>query len=110
MRIVSIFLGCLVVSTLLSTILYTDGKHISPISIKSDGSIVSNVTSDETQLKKGDDTKFKIIQKEKMEDGSIITIYVHKDTKVMYQKTGRQGAEVILDADGKPLLYEGKLK
>lgn len=40
------------------------------------------------------------------------TIYIHKETRVMYlyvRSENAGGLTVMLDADGKPLIYEGEL-
>lgn len=44
--------------------------------------------------------------------GSTTVIYVHRETRVMYLyiKMGYSGGlTVMLDADGKPLIYEGEI-
>ena len=42
-----------------------------------------------------------------------IVVFVHKETRVMYmfaKGTNRGGLTVMLDANGKPLLYEGEIE
>ena len=41
--------------------------------------------------------------------GSYHYVLVHKETKVMYLSVMDGGLTVMLDKDGKPLLYEGAL-
>jgi len=64
-------------------------------------------------------SRFKIISKETIDDGTLngleISILVDKETRVMYMYTVKYQSgygtalEILVDKDGKPLLYEGDL-
>ena len=51
-------------------------------------------------------SSFVIVEK-KLIDGYFYKIVYHKDTKVMYVLGQYNDFEVMLDSDGKPLLWEG---
>ena len=53
------------------------------------------------------DASFVIVEKE-LTNGYFYRIAYHKDTKVMYVLGEYNDFEVMLDADGKPLLWEGE--
>lgn len=53
------------------------------------------------------DASFVIVEKE-LVNGYFYKIAYHKDTKVMYVLGQYNDFEVMLDADGKPLLWEGE--
>lgn len=53
------------------------------------------------------DASFVIVEKE-LVNGYFYRIAYHKDTKVMYVLGEYNDFEVMLDADGKPLLWEGE--
>lgn len=53
------------------------------------------------------EASFVIVEKE-LANGYFYRIAYHKDTKVMYVLGEYNDFEVMLDADGKPLLWEGK--
>lgn len=53
------------------------------------------------------DASFVIVEKE-LVTGYFYKIAYHKDTKVMYVLGQYNDFEVMLDADGKPLLWEGE--
>lgn len=56
-------------------------------------------------VSKGDGSIFVIV-----EDGDYVDVYVHKETRVMYAYSPYSGGVVVmLDADGKPLIWEGEL-
>lgn len=58
------------------------------------------------------DEPFVVVENYIDDFGSRIVIYVHKETRVMYLSTAGNyngGVTVMLDADGKPLLWEGEL-
>lgn len=45
-----------------------------------------------------------------VEDGNYVDVYVHKETRVMYAYSPYSGGFVVMiDADGKPLLWGGEL-
>ena len=45
-----------------------------------------------------------------VEHGSVYSIYVDKNTMVMYWSKGNGGTTVILNADGTPMLWNGELE
>lgn len=53
------------------------------------------------------DASFVIVEKE-LVNGYFYKIAYHKDTKVMYVLGAYNDFEVMLDADGKPLLWESE--
>ncbi len=53
------------------------------------------------------EASFVIVEKE-LVNGYFYKIAYHKDTKVMYVLGQYNDFEVMLDADGKPLLWEGE--
>ncbi|CAB1249652.1 DUF6440 family protein [Clostridium sp. MT-14] len=65
-------------------------------------------------------SKFKIVSVEEINDGSIngmtISTLVDKSTRVMYLQTEKYsdgyaiGLQVLVDKDGKPLIYDDNLK
>ena len=75
--------------------------------------------ADITSYEYDSNSKFKVVHCEEIDDGTVngtrISILVHKDTKVMYMQTIKFQAgyglssEVMLDPDGKPLLYDGEI-
>lgn len=76
--------------------------------------LVLNITgcvsqSDETTSTGNEEsnTSFVIVEKE-LVNGYFYKIAYHKDTKVMYVLGQYNDFEVMLDADGKPLLWEGE--
>lgn len=66
-----------------------------------------------------DDNRFTIVKTEKIDDGTTngltIKIIVDKETKVMYMQTEKYsgafavGLEIMLDKEGKPLIYNKDL-
>lgn len=66
-----------------------------------------------------DNSEFKVVHYEVIDDGTFnglqISIVVHKETKVMYKQTTKfnsgygLSSELMVDADGSPLLYDGEL-
>lgn len=68
---------------------------------------------------KADDGRFKIVSTEKVDDGKTkdmtILILVDKETNVMYIQSEKYSCgwglslEVMVDKDGKPLIYNGEL-
>lgn len=56
-------------------------------------------------ISKGEGSIFVIV-----ENGDYVDVYVHKETRVMYAYSPYSGGFVVMiDADGKPLLWEGEL-
>lgn len=66
-----------------------------------------------------EDSRFRVVSIENIEDGQLsgldIIVLVDKETKVMYMQTERFQAgysttlQVLLDKEGKPLIYDGEL-
>ena len=76
--------------------------------------LILNITgcaphSDETTSISNEESNasFVIVEKE-LVNGYFYKIAYHKDTKVMYVLGQYNDFEVMLDADGKPLLWEGE--
>lgn len=78
------------------------------------------VQIDPETYKYSQNARFKVIEVEKIDDGTtngiVISTLVDKNTKVMYSQTEKFQAgygisrEPLIDKDGKPLLYDGDLK
>ena len=67
---------------------------------------------EETESKTVSDEPFVLVENYIDDVGSGIMIYVHKETRVMYLSTAGNrngGVTVMLDANGKPLIWEGEL-
>lgn len=78
------------------------------------GLLVLNITGCAAQLdettstsNEESDASFVIVEKE-LVNGYFYKIAYHKDTRVMYVLGQYNDFEVMLDADGKPLLWEGE--
>lgn len=75
---------------------------------------------DPNTYKYSNDSRFKVVSIENIEDGTIngltIIVLVDKKTKVMYMQTEKFQSgygitlQVLLDAEGKPLLYDENLE
>lgn len=65
---------------------------------------------EETERETVSDEPFVVVQNYVDDAGSRIVIYVHKETRVMYLSRNQHGGVIVmLDTDGKPLIWEGEL-
>jgi len=85
----------------------------------SDLSWVSKQSKPHTYVYKTNDSRFKVVSADEIDDGTVsgltISILIDKETNIMYMQSEKYQSgyglslEVMVDQDGKPLIYNGDL-
>lgn len=72
------------------------------------GFLVYTVKDIMLEESKVNEERFIRLEKRQINSRSILYVYYDKETKVQYGYTTEGGLTLLVDQEGKPLLYEGK--